>query len=122
WCTQRCADLSRFEFHDDIRQESGQFATLAPAERTPVQSRLRVRIGYCQLREVLPATSPLCNFGGAFRRVIQLLRRGGLTNPDQDVRDVVLVVFRGRAGLSRQELIDFPRRDADTLQYITLAQ
>src|SRR5262249_1005079 len=116
------ADLAGFELDDDIRQEGRQLAALTPTERSAVEGGLRVRVGNGQLGKILATLGSLSDVRCLLGRLLDLLGSRGLTDRDQDVRYVVLIVFRRRVGLLGQKLVHLARRDADPLQYIALSQ
>ena len=99
----------------------GSCDALAPAELAAVQGRLAVRVGDRELAEVLA-------LGGACRDVmrflgdvLELLRRCGLRQRQQNMRDIELIVRRGRL-LAREILLELVRRDVDVRDHVALPQ
>ena len=99
----------------------GSWRALAPAQLAALERRLAVGIGDGQLAEVLAlggARGQILRLVGDF---LELLRRRGRRQRQQNVRDVELVVGRGGL-LAREILLELVRRDVDVGNDVALPQ
>ena len=122
WRAHRVRDLARLHASDQVSNELRQLVESPPAELAALESRLRLRVGQCELPEVLTRARAVMNLRGELLDAGHLLRGCGFRQRQQDVRDVEFGILVGLLRLALQGLIELARRHVDAREDIALAQ
>jgi hypothetical protein len=117
----RFAHVARFHFDDQVQNELRQLRAFSPAKLPAVQCCLAVRIGDRELAEVLTLAGSCGDILCLVRNFLELLRRGGCRQRQQDVRHVEFIVRRCVL-LARKVLFKLMRGNVDMGDDIALPQ